>query len=425
MFDLNLIENLLFLCRCLSLMFDSYHRLYSQNEMLYFNRKHVKLYSFMSNKAKIRSLFLIIQRYLFREILYTLIALTILLLLIYISHRFMVYLVDASAGNLPTQFILQLLVTRLLGDLVLILPLGFFLAILLALGRLYKDNEITALAACGIGIPTSSILTLGVIFAILIGFLSLIVAPWAKAQMHQLITHIAAVGEVSGIAAGRFKELIQGQGVFYVERVDAEHKIMGTVFAQANLPDRRIVLTAKQSYQTVEAGELYLTFIDGRRYDNKPGLLNYEITEFAEHKIIIPKQTHSINNKEREAIPTIDLLGVEDPIYQAELQWRISLPISVVLLAILAVPLSHTTPRQGQYSKVFTGILIYLIYNNLLNIAKKWLENGDVPPQFGLWWVHGGLLLIIAILANIAFLKNQFNTIKVKIFPLPDLPLKS
>lgn len=368
---------------------------------------------------------MIIRRYLFREVLYTLIALTILLLLIYISHRFMVYLVDASAGNLPTQFILQLLVTRLLGDLVLILPLGFFLAILLALGRLYKDNEITALAACGLGIPTSSILTLSLIFALFIGVLSLVVAPWAKAHMHQLITHIAAVGEVSGIAAGRFKELIQGQGVFYVEQVDAEHKMMKTVFAQANLPDRRIILIAKRSYQTVEAGELYLTFIDGRRYDSKPGALNYEITEFSEHKIRIPKRTPTINTKEREAIPTITLLGAKDPVYQAELQWRISLPLSVILLAMLAIPVSHTTPRQGQYSKVLIGIFIYLIYNNLLNIAKKWLEQGEVPPQLGLWWVHGSLLLIIAILANISFLESQFNVLKTKFFPLPNPPLTS
>jgi lipopolysaccharide export system permease protein len=364
---------------------------------------------------------LIIQRYLFREILYTLIALTILLLLIYISHRFMVYLVDASAGNLPTQFILQLLVTRLLSDLVLILPLGFFLAILLALGRLYKDNEVTALAACGVGIPTPSILALGLTFALFIGVLSLVVAPWAKAHMHQLITHIAAVGEVSGIAAGRFKELIQGQGIFYVEQVDAEQKVMKTVFAQANLPDRRIVLVAKRSYQTVEAGELYLTFVEGRRYDNKPNALNYEITEFTEHRIRIPKRVPTLNSKEREAVPTIALLGAKDPAYQAELQWRVSLPLSVVLLAMLAVPLSHTTPRQGQYAKILTGILIYLIYNNLLNIAKKWLEQGDISPQLGVWWVHGGLLLIIAILANISFLKSQFNTLKTKILPFLNL----
>lgn len=358
---------------------------------------------------------MIIRRYLYREILYTLVALTILLLLIYISHRFMVYLVDASAGNLPAEFILKLVVTRLLSDLVLILPLGFFLAILLALGRLYKDNEMTALAACGIGVPTASILILGIVFAIFIGSLSLLVAPWAKAQMNSLSTHIAAIGEVSGIAAGRFKELIQGQGIFYVEKVNADPPIMENVFAQASLPNRQIVLTAKQSHQTVEAGQLFLTFVSGHRYDSHLGLLNYEITEFSEHKIRIPKRATQISaGKERGAIPTLHLWSAADPVYQAELQWRLSLPLSVILLAALAIPLSYTTPRQGQYAKLFMGILIYLIYNNLLNVAQKWLEQGNIPPQIGVWWVHGGLLLVILSLVYGPVLRNAWEQLKMK-----------
>ncbi|MCK5877554.1 MAG: LptF/LptG family permease, partial [Candidatus Marithrix sp.] len=99
-------------------------------------------------------------------------------------------------------------------------------------------------------------------------------------------------------------------------------------------------------------------------------------------------------------------------------QWRLSFPLSVILLAILAVPLSHTTPRQGQYSKIVSGILIYLIYNNLLNVAKKWVERGDVSPVIGVWWVHIILILIIISLFNLPKLKKLIHLLLQPVYSL-------
>ncbi len=349
---------------------------------------------------------MIISRYLFREILYILLALTTLLVLIYISHRFMRYLVQASIGDLPAQFIFQLLALRLLSDLMLILPLGFFLALLLALGRLYKDNEITAMAACGIGVPVNSIISFGVIFAVIIGILSLLLAPWAERQRGFLQVQLKTMAEVGGIAAGRFREFNHGNGIFYVETIDSD--TMHTLFVQVNLAHKQIVMVAKQGYQLVQAEELYLVLIDGHRYESRPGSLSYVITEFAEHRIRIPKRLDALPSGKREALPTHLLWFTSEASLQAELQWRLSLPLSVILLAALAIPLSHTTPRQGHYAKILFGILIYLIYNNLLNVAKKWVEHGDVPPWIGVWWVHIGLLLIILVLFYLPVLKNRF-----------------
>jgi lipopolysaccharide export system permease protein len=352
---------------------------------------------------------LIISRYLFREILYTLLALTALLILIYISHRFMKYLVQASVGDLPADFIFQLLALKLLSDLMLILPLGFFLALLLALGRLYKDNEVTAMAACGIPVPVISIIGFGVIFASIIGTLSLLLAPWAESQWTQLQVKLNTAAEVGGIAAGRFKEFNHGNGIFYVETIDTDSNTMNTLFVQANLPSKRIVMVAKQGYQTVQQGELFMVLVDGHRYESKPGSLSYVVTEFAEHRIRIPKRLDAPKGDQREAISTSSLWFAQEAPLQAELQWRLSLPLSVILLAALAVPLSHTTPRQGHYAKILSGILIYLIYNNLLNVAKKWVERGDVSPWIGVWWVHAGLLLVVVALFNLPLLKSGFR----------------
>jgi lipopolysaccharide export system permease protein len=346
---------------------------------------------------------LIISRYLFREILHILLALTALLVLIYISHRFMGYLVQASVGDLPAAFIFKLVALKLLGDLMLILPLGFFLAVLLTLGRLYKDNEITAMAACGIAVPVTSIIGFGVIFAVITGILSLLVAPWAESQMVILQVQLNTAAEVGGIAPGRFKEFNHGQGIFYLETIDGDSKMMHSLFMQARLPDKRIVMVAKQGYQTVQAGELFMVFVEGHRYESKPGSLSYVVTDFAEHRIRIPKRLDAVQSDQREAVPTRLLWFAQELPLIAELQWRLSLPLSVILLAALAIPLSHTTPRQGQYAKIVVGILIYLIYGNLTNVAIKWVERGDVSPWIGIWWVHVCLLFIILVWFHLPF----------------------
>ncbi len=352
-------------------------------------------------------IFLIISRYLFKEILYTLLALSSLLILIYVSHRFMAYITKASIGAIPAEFIFQLLGLKLLSDLILILPLGFFLALLLALGRLYKDNEITALASCGIPVPIYTIVGFGFIFSIIIGILSLFLAPWAEQQQDVLQVQLKSAAEVGGIAAGRFKEFNHGNGIFYVEKI--EGKDMQTLFIQANLPKKQVVLVANKGYQEQQGKDLFMVLVDGHRYESEHGKLNYTVTKFEEHRIKLPKLVSSSNGTELDAMSTEQLWLSDQIALQAELQWRLSFPLSVILLALLAVPLSHTTPRQGQYSKIVSGILIYLIYNNLLNVAKKWVERGDVSPIIGVWWVHITLIFIIFALFHLAELKRWIN----------------
>lgn len=338
---------------------------------------------------------MIISRYFFREILYTLFALTGLLILIYLSHRFMFYLVQASTGLIPAGFILQFLGLKLLSELMVLLPLSLFLSTLLALGRLYKDNEITALAACGIPIPFKSIIGLGIGFALIIALLSLIISPWAKSQIEILKVQATAAAEITAISAGRFKEFGKGNGVFYVETLSSDNTKMEGIFVQANMSGKQIILTAQQGYQKVQGDELFMVLVNGHRYEGKEGTLEYVVTEFAEHSIKLPNPTADAPQSRLIATPTWQLWQESSRAAQAELQWRFSLPISAILLIALAVPLSRTNPRQGQYAKLFTGVMVGLIYNNLLNITQKWTEKGDIPLWLGVWWVHGILLIII------------------------------
>ena len=89
-----------------------------------------------------------------------------------------------------------------------------------------------------------------------------------------------------------------------------------------------------------------------------------------------------------QALSTKELWQSDDPEHKAELDWRITLPVSTLIIVMMALPLSQTTPRGGRYSKLALGILLYLIYSNLLGIGKAWISKGVVPYWIGTSWVH-------------------------------------
>ncbi len=165
-----------------------------------------------------------------------------------------------------------------------------------------------------------------------------------------------------------------------------------------------VVMTAKSAHQLVQkgTGDRYLVLVDGMRYEGKPGEGNFKIVRFARHTVLIKPQRVVPAERKRWALPLNSLWGSSDPRDIAEVQWRVSMPLAAIVLAMLAVVLSRTTPRQGRFGKLFTAILAYIIYSNLLLVAQTWLQRGTIPPWLGLWWVH----LLFAAAALILFARD-------------------
>lgn len=339
---------------------------------------------------------LIIDRYILREILYTLLAVLAVLLVIFLSNRFVRYLADASVGDLSGEVVFTLLSMKALSALVIILPLGLFMAILLAFSRLYKDNEMVALAACGVSMRTvyRSVIALALIVAALVGAVSLVIAPWAEEQSYRILDAQKARTALAGVSPGRFTESATANGVLYVGGLSEDGRGMEDVFIQGRRPQGQIVVAARRGYQRrSENGEQFLVLLDGYRYEGVPGGAEFRVIRFREHAVRIEKAQVSPSFRKQRAFPTRDLIGSQDRADIAELQWRVSMPLSVVLLALLAVPLSRASPRQGKYARLFIAVLIYLIYNNLLGVANSWVARGLLSPLVGMWWVHAGILV--------------------------------
>lgn len=342
---------------------------------------------------------MVIDRYILKEILYTLLVVLFVLLVIFISNRLVRFLADASAGDLASEYVLAMLGMKALTALVIILPLGLFMAILLGLSRLYKDSEMTALAACGVSVRGiyRSVIGLALVVAAAVAAVSFYVAPWAEEQGYRLRDAQQSQSLLTGLVAGRFSEPSNADGVMYFERMSDDGKLMQDVFIQQRRPGAaEVVLSARSGRRWQdEAGAQYLVLMDGYRYEGLPGQGDFRIIRFKEHAVRIEAREVAPTLRKQRARPSGELIGSDDPAARAELQWRISMPLSVLLLALLAVPLSRTSPRQGKYAKLFVAVLVYLIYNNLLGVSNSWVARGRLAPEVGMWWVHLALLFSV------------------------------
>jgi lipopolysaccharide export system permease protein len=351
---------------------------------------------------------LIVFRYLSREVLLTLSAVSAVLLVIIMSGRFIKYLAQAASGALDPGSLFLIMGFRLPGFMQLILPLGLFLGILLAYGRLYLESEMTVLSATGMSQQRLLGLTMipAAFVALIVAWLSLSLAPQGANQFQLLLNKQDALTEFDTLVPGRFQALSDGSRVTYTEELTNDRTNLSGVFiSQKSLgqdaKDRSIsVLVAETGHQEVRPdGSRWLILNNGYRYDGNPGLADYRAIKYDTYGVLLPKPDASDEVTDRDAIPTLDLIGNPEPRAIAELQWRISLPLLVFIVTLIAVPLSRVNPRQGRFLKLLPAILLYMGYLTILISARGALEKGKLSPTLGLWWVHAlflaiGLLLL-------------------------------
>lgn len=346
---------------------------------------------------------MIIRRYILREIALTLFAVTSVLLLIFFSTRFVRLLGDVAGGLLPAELVFSVLGFELLKNLASILPLAVFFAVLLALGRLYRDQEMVALNASGIGQLdiTRMLLVLAPFILILNGFLSLYAAPWAAERVDQIRHAAKHRSELSLLSAGRFTESKDGRLVMYVESLSDDQHELENVFVQRRGTDSKSILAANTGYRYIDenSGDEFMVMVDGYRYEGEPGKADYRITKFAKHAVRV-RETKAPKAVQRRGTKTsIDLWQSKRLEDIAELQKRILLPLSAVAFMILAVPMSRVKPREGRYGRLFSAVFVYIIYNNLIGTSYKWVGKGELTPWIGMWWLPVLLLAVAAAFA--------------------------
>ena len=344
----------------------------------------------------------ILDRYIFREIATTWLAVTLVLLMILLTNQFARVLGEVAKGKLPKGAALDVIGLSAVQYLTVLVPIGLFLSIMLALGRLYRDSEMPAMMACRVG-PSGIYrplvwLTLPLVLGV--AWLAIDLGPRALLTVERIGAEARREADLASIEPGRFTVFGPSRAVVYGERVTADG-FMENVFLQRFVEDDSgeaniVEVVVAERGEQVESDDPDIRFLvlhNGRRYEGVPGTPQFRVVEFVEHGI--PYRLPSLEPPEPEPREMLvsTLMRSTDPLHRAELQWRIGVPLSTVILAIFAVPLSRSQPRSGRYGRLAIGLLVFIIYFNLLSAAKAWVEKGEVDPALGLWWVHGVVLL--------------------------------
>lgn len=343
---------------------------------------------------------MILRRYLIREISQSFFAILVILVLIYVSDHFVRFLGEAAAGRIAAELIAKFIALKLATQIALLLPLAFYLAILLGFGRLYRDSEIVAMTASGLG-PTKllrMIVWFAVAVAVVATVLSLYLSPKAENQLHILRQQAKDQSGATGIYPGRFKEFNQGDQVLYVQEATSRTRKVRGVFGRLKGDRGEDIVVADSAYQHVDqvTGRQFIVLLNGHRYQGEPGEVSYVVTRFGRYALRIDKSQEQENHPRVQALPTEALLQLHDVSQIAELTRRLSLPVSVLVLGVLAVALARTTPRRGRFAKLLPATLVYFIYFNLLSIVENLVLRGELPASIGVWLVHGTVALLAA-----------------------------
>ncbi len=374
---------------------------------------------------------MIIFRYLLKEVAKTQLAVFFVLMAIFISNKFVRVLDDASEGGIPGHLVMIFIGLKVPDLAGMILPLSLFLGVLLAYGRIYADNEMAVLHACGVSewYVVRVTLILSFITAIVTGIFTLYLSPLASEYEYQIKDELAADSGLSALTAGRFQKTGNEKAVVFIHDKDRDGATLGKVFV-AQLPDEKrsneSVINASLVYaqqgQVIEeeSGSQRLILSEGTRYQNDPK--NKEFREVAFDKYYIQIEDKKVEHKRRKlsAIPTENLLkDKSNKEYFAEMQWRMAFPIVCLVVTLIAVPLSVVNPRQGKFGKMFPALILFLSYFLLLTASRSAIESEAIPSFIGLWPIH----LLAFTLGVILLMKSRSTGLKIKSF-LPSFSRK-
>jgi len=340
----------------------------------------------------------IIDRYITREIFYIFAAIVLILLLVLVAGSLVKMLQLAAEGTISHEVVFNLLgleILRLIGRLV---PPAFFFAALFVLGRMYRDNEITVLATSGIGTLRlfRLVMWLAIPVALVTAWLTVVLSPSITYLTHRIKVEQQDTVLVAAMDAGRFLESNRGDLVLYAGAKGEDKRSLRDLFLQHREGSKLAIATARSGThrKDEESGQRLVTLEDGARFEVEFGALSSTILEFDDYSMWVnPVSTDNLS--QRYKVWSAGAL-IEDGSLaaSAELQRRLSYPLSLIAFALLAVPLSHSMPRQGVHGRMMLSIAIYLVFAGLTQVASTWMEKGITPEWLGTWWVVASMIFV-------------------------------
>jgi lipopolysaccharide export system permease protein len=342
---------------------------------------------------------MIFQRALLREFASLAVAVFLTLFLIALTTRLIRLLGQAAGGKIPSDAVVAFLGFFSLSVLPVLLSLTLFITVLLALTRSFRDSEMAIWFSSGVSVAAwlRPVLRFALPLVAVIAAMTFFLTPWAAQMAEQYRSRMDARDDLARVEPGAFAESRGKRGVFFVESVAGDKESVQNVFVSTTQHGRTGVMVSQRGYaHTAENGDRFVVMINGRRYEGTPGQADFSSMEFDRYAIRIERREGDEPQASHKSLSTLAL--VENPTRQnlGELCWRIGVPASALVLALLAVPLSFVNPRAGQSVNLLFALLVYMVYSNLLSVSQARVAQGRLEFGLGWWLVHGAMLAVLA-----------------------------
>jgi lipopolysaccharide export system permease protein len=334
---------------------------------------------------------MIFRRSLVRELTVTALGLFVILLAILFTNLVLRLLARAAGGAVAPDGILALLGFYALFYFNILLSVTLFLTVLLTLSRWYRDSEMIVWFTSGRSIVDclKPILFFAAPFLVAILVLSLYLSPWAERRKLEYERQLESRDEIALITPGIFREFPRANLVAFVESINTFDGTVRNVFLHS-VDDGKDVTTVARSGRLEEAPnrDRFIVLNEGRRYEGKPGTAEFRVVEFEKlGRRIEPAEIRALPTSTK-AIPTELLVLADGRVERAELFWRLSVPISALVLTLLAIPLAYVNPRVGRSFNLFSAAFLQMLYSNSLNIVQSFIAQGKLDFWIGLALPH-------------------------------------
>lgn len=338
---------------------------------------------------------------LLREFATTALATLIVLFGITLTTQLVRFLGLAAGGSISFSGVFALLALAAFNYLPVLLSLTLFISVLLALTRSYQDSEMVVWFSSGVSLADwiRPVLWFAMPIVFLIALFSLALSPWAVTKSEEFRRQMDQRDDVSQVTPGMFRESRHNERVFFVDNVSPGENTVANVFVSSVQNQKSGIMVARRGhFETTPNGDRFLVLVNGRRYEGVPGTTEYNISQFERYAMRIESPDVKAAVPSPKSLPTMHLLQVPTDAHRGEFVWRLGLPISALLLALLAIPLSFVNPRAGRSLNLILAILIYMVYNNSLSIAQAWVVQQRVGWITGLLGVHAIMLTVLVLL---------------------------
>ncbi len=307
------------------------------------------------------------------------------------------FLGRAATDRIGSADVVPLIAFNAIGFIPILLVLTVFLSILMVLSRAWRDSEMVIWFASGLSLTAwiRPVLSFALPYAVVVALVAFVVSPWANQQIAELRQRFEQREDVSQVAAGQFRESRSSNRVFFVESVNKEQTEVANVFVVQHDGARMIVVASRGGRVEVEPdGDRFLVLEDGRRYDGNWGGAEYSLMEFERYGVRLDGAGAPAVAESTRGLTTAQLLQNLNSVNLGELSHRIGLPVSVVVIALLAIPLAFVNPRLGRSFNIVIGLLIYFTYTNANSVLRSWITQDRVSFGVGVWITHALVVMI-------------------------------